>query len=103
MSYSRRRDVSRRMSISISFTPQQAEFLTSCVASGRYQSTSEVVREAIRLLEDRVVRREAELEHLRRLIREGADDIDRGDVVDAEAFFAEWDAELDDLERRSRS
>ena len=36
---------------SVSFTPKQAEFVEACVASGRYQSVSEVVREGIRLLE----------------------------------------------------
>ena len=92
--------MSKRMSISISFTPQQAEFLDSCVASGRYQSTSEVVRDAVRLLEDRMAEREAELDRVRTLIHEGADDIDRGNLIDAETFFAEWDAELDELERR---
>ena len=41
--------MTKRENISVSFTPQQAEFLAACVASGRYQSTSEVVREAVRL------------------------------------------------------
>ena len=61
--------MAKRENISVSFTPQQAEFLASCVASGRYQSTSEVVREAVRLLEDRQERRQAELMRLRTLIR----------------------------------
>ena len=90
--------MARRENISVSFTPQQAEFLAECVASGRYQSTSEVVREGIRLLEDQHQRRQAELERARALIQEGADQLDRGDVVDAETFFKEWDEELDALE-----
>ena len=62
----------KRVNISVSFTPQQAEFLAACVASGRYQSTSEVVREGLRLLQDRQRRHQAELERARALTQEGA-------------------------------
>ncbi len=94
--------MAKQENISVSFTPQQAEFLASCVASGRYQSTSEVVREAVRLLEDRQERRQAELTRLRTLIREGAGQLDRGEVVDGETFFREWEEELDALEEAER-
>ena len=94
--------MTKRENISVSFTPQQAEFLASCVASGRYQSTSEVVREAVRLLEDRQERRQAELMRLRTLIREGSGQLDRGEVVDGETFFREWEEELDALEEAER-
>jgi putative addiction module CopG family antidote len=52
--------VANRKNISTSFTPKQAPFLAGCVSSGRYPSTSEVVREAVRLLEHQLARREAE-------------------------------------------
>ena len=94
--------MANRKNISVSFTPQQAEFLASCVASGRYQSTSEVVREGLRLLEDRQERRLAELERARALIQKGSDQLDRGQVVDGETFFREWDEELDALEAAQR-
>jgi len=86
--------MAKRQNISVSFTPQQAEFLTTCVASGRYQTASEVVREGLRLLEDQHERRRLEVERARQLIQEGADQLDRGEVVDGETFFAEWDEEL---------
>ena len=91
-----------RENISVSFTPQQAEFLAACVASGRYQSMSEVVREGLRLLEDRQQQRQAELERARALIQEGVDQLDRGQVVDGDTFFREWDEELDALETAQR-
>ena len=81
--------MANRENISVSFTPQQAEFLASCVASGRYQSTSEVVREALRLLEDRQQLREAELARARALIQAGAVQLDRREVVDGDTFFRE--------------
>lgn len=94
--------MANRENISVSFTPRQAEFLAACVASGRYQSMSEVVREGLRLLEDQQARRQAELERARALIQEGADQLDRGEVVDGETFFREWDEELDALEAAQR-
>ncbi|HVS10632.1 MAG TPA: type II toxin-antitoxin system ParD family antitoxin [Planctomycetota bacterium] len=94
--------MANRESISVSFTPEQARFLADCVASGRYQSTSEVVREAVRLLEDQLAHRKAELDRARALIRQGAEQLDRGEVVDGETFFREWDLELDELEDSKR-
>lgn len=94
--------MAQRENISVSFTPRQAEFLAECVASGRYQSTSEVVREGLRLLEDSHRRRQAELDRARGLIREGAAQLDRGEVVDGETFFREWDEELAALEAAQR-
>lgn len=89
--------MANRVNISISFTPEQAAFLAGCVNSGRYQSASEVVREAVRLLEHQLARREAELTTARAMIQEGAEQLDRGEVVDGETFFREWDEELEDL------
>lgn len=94
--------MAHRQNISVSFTPEQAQFLSSCVASGRYQSASEVVREALRLLEDRQALNQAEVERARAHVQEGAEQLDRGDVVDAAEFFSGWDSELDALEGQQR-
>lgn len=94
--------MANRENISVSFTPHQAEFLAACVTSGRYQSASEVVREGLRLLEDQHRRRLAELDRARALIREGAAQLDRGQVVDGDTFFGEWDEELNALEASQR-
>ena len=40
-----------RTTVNISITPELDAFLQSRVRTGRYQTTSEVVREALRLLE----------------------------------------------------
>jgi len=40
----------------------------------------------------------AELERARALVQEGAEQLDRGEIVDGEAFLREWDEELDALE-----
>lgn len=88
----------KRESISVSFTPEQVEFLASCVKSGRYQSTSEAVREGVRLLEDRQFHLQAEIDRARAMIHEGAEQLVDGRAIDSEAFFDEWDRELDALE-----
>jgi putative addiction module CopG family antidote len=41
----------QRMSLNVSLTPELARFIVARVASGRYQTASEVVRAALRLLE----------------------------------------------------
>lgn len=43
---------SKRSTINISLTPELEAFVDRCVDSGRYQTISEVVREALRLLAD---------------------------------------------------
>jgi len=93
--------MAKRENISVSFTPHQAAFLDACVASGRYQSASEVVREALRMLEDVHARRGAELERARALIQIGAEQLANGQVVDGDRFFEEWDADLAALVRRA--
>ena len=92
----------KRESISISFTPEQAEFLTSLVERGEYQSVSEVVRAALRPFQRRHAVLDAEIDRARRVIKAGADQLDQGLIVDGDAFFEEWDAELDELETTSQ-
>ena len=72
------------MNISISLTPELLDLIKSKVDSGRYSSTSEVVREALRLLE-RADQLEAErIQGLRRAWQEGLDSADAGAVDFAE-------------------
>jgi antitoxin ParD1/3/4 len=59
------------MGMNVNLTPQLEELVRSKVASGLYTSASEVVREALRLMEAEDRLREARLEHLRSEIRKG--------------------------------
>ena len=79
--------------MNISLTPELESFVDSRVASGRYQSASEVVRAALRLLETEEREREAALAEVCQKIQLGLDQIQRGEVFDGEAVFDELDQE----------
>lgn len=72
--------------MNVSLTPQLEEFVRRKVESGLYTSSSEVVREALRLLEQRDRTRQQKLEELRQAIREGVESGDAGEF-DAEAII----------------
>jgi len=68
------------MNMNVSLTDELANFVKAKVTSGRYASSSEVVREALRLMES-LERREAEkLSLLRKAWQEGIDGGDGGEV-----------------------
>jgi len=64
-------------------------FVASLLKTGQYQSQSEVVREALRLLKEREEIKNLRLTQLRREISIGAQQADRGEFVDGEKTFAE--------------
>jgi antitoxin ParD1/3/4 len=59
------------MAMNVNLTPQLEDMVRRKVASGLYTSASEVVREALRLMEEQDRVRAARLEQLRQDIREG--------------------------------
>jgi antitoxin ParD1/3/4 len=61
------------MTLNVNLTPQLEEMVRQKVSGGLYNSASEVVREALRLMEARDRVREIELEQLRQDIRDGLD------------------------------
>jgi antitoxin ParD1/3/4 len=64
--------------MNVSLTPELESFVKQKVTAGMYNSASEVVREALRLLEERDSVREMKLEALSRDIRDGVNELDRG-------------------------
>lgn len=80
------------MTMNVNLTPQLEEMIRQKVASGLYTSASEVVREALRLMEEQDRLRTAKLEQLRQDIREG---LNSGDATP-------WDAEEIKREGRKR-
>ena len=63
-------------------TDKQKAFVGELVASGRYQNASEVLREGMRLLEDQVQRRQAELADIQAGVITGLQEIERGEFAE---------------------
>jgi antitoxin ParD1/3/4 len=59
--------------MNVSLTPELEKLVAERVASGRYASASEVIREALRLLEER-----DQLNQLRQEVRLGLERLDQG-------------------------
>lgn len=59
-------------------TDRQAELVERLVAEGRYQNASEVMREGLRLIEDKEEQAKARLKALREAARVGIADIEGG-------------------------
>ena len=67
------------------------KLMDDLIASGRYNSKSEIVRDGLRAIEDRERLRELKLQDLRAAIQEGEDS---GPGIPAEEVFAEMRARI---------
>lgn len=61
------------MGMNVNLTPRLEEMVRAKVSSGMYTSASEVVREALRLMEEQDRLRQVKLEELRAEVRKGLD------------------------------
>lgn len=79
-------------------TDRQAALIEQLVDSGEYQNASEVLREGLRLVEERRAVYSAKLEALRAAVQVGIDSIERGEYTtfdSAEALGSHFDALAD--------
>ncbi|MBI2421399.1 MAG: type II toxin-antitoxin system ParD family antitoxin [Candidatus Hydrogenedentes bacterium] len=83
-----------------------AQFIRDCVASGHYNNASEVVRTALRLLEQQQEEHRMKLERLRSEVHTGFEDLKEGRYreingeEELQSFFNEIDERSDALLRR---
>ena len=66
----------------VNLTEHFDKFIDKRVKSGRFSNASEVVREGLRLLENREAEEKARLKWLQAAIQEGMDAMDRGDYTE---------------------
>ena len=73
--------------MNVSITEKLEEFVNDKVESGLYNSASEVVREALRLLVQQDELRQLRLDELKKEIAIGVGQADRGEIIDGEKAF----------------
>jgi len=83
--------------MNVHLTPELERLVQKKVRSGRYNSASEVVREALRLMEHRDELRTMQLRQFRNRVDQGLAEAGRNDGVDGETFMQGL---IDDLSTR---
>ncbi len=73
--------------MNVHLTPELEQLVKEKVNSGRYNSASEVVREALRLMEQKDEVRAVQLQQLRSRIDKGLAEAGRGEGVDGDTFI----------------
>ena len=73
----------------ISLTPELEQLIAAKVSSGYYHSSTEVVREGLRLLAERDDLKQHRVEMLNREIHQGIDAMNAGQVIDGDDAYAQ--------------
>jgi len=73
--------------MNVSLTQELEKLVQEKVRSGMYYSASEVIREALRLLQERDELRQQRIRAAREKIDRGIAQLDRGEGLDGEEFF----------------
>jgi len=71
-----------RKTRNVALTVEQDEFIEELVTSGNYQSASEVVRHALRLLGEDKEKRQVELDEIRAGVRQSIAQMDQGEFTE---------------------
>ena len=82
--------------MNVNLTPELEQLVHNKVHTGRYNSASEVVREALRLMEERDQIKAIQKDEIRKKIDEGWADAQAGRLYDGEEFMAQLEKELED-------
>ena len=88
--------------MNVSLTPELEKLVRDKVKSGQYESAVDVVRDALRFLEERDQVRQAQTQELRKKIDKGLESLERGEGVDGEEFFDALEREEPELTRRRK-
>ena len=87
------------MASSVNLGESLEAFITEAVKNGRYGSRSEVLREGVRLVQER----EAKWARFDAEIQKGIDDLDAGRSEDAEVVFQELIAKYEAIAEKKRA
>ena len=81
--------------MNVSLTPELEKMVHGKVQTGRYNSASEVVREALRLMDERDKVKALHTDEIRKKIAAGLKSLDEGRYSDGDEFFDQMEAELE--------
>ena len=88
--------MTNRATVNISLTPELDPFLQSRVESGRYQSSSEVVGEALRLLEHQERDVDETLRQVKAELQLGVEQAERSELLEGDAVFDKLKTMIED-------
>jgi antitoxin ParD1/3/4 len=95
-------DKDKEDAMNVSLTPELEGFVNTKVQSGRYNSASEVIREALRLLEEQEQVRHAQLTAFRSEMDRRVAALDRGERADPATLRTEIRKRSETRRQRSR-
>jgi len=75
--------------MNVSLTSELEQLVHEKVESGMYYSASEVIRDALRLLQERDELRQHRIQAVRDQIDRGFEQLERGEGIDGDEFFEE--------------
>jgi antitoxin ParD1/3/4 len=78
--------------MNVSITPELEKFIETKLRGGMYQSASELVREALRLLEARDALHQRRIELMDQYIQEGLDSGNEDDLISPAMLHAQLDS-----------
>lgn len=87
--------------MNVSLTPELDQYVAEKVASGRYASASEVVREALRLMEERDQSRETRLAAFQQELNARLESLNQGKHADPTTVRRRIQQKSQDRKRRS--
>ncbi|MBK9216719.1 MAG: type II toxin-antitoxin system ParD family antitoxin [Chloracidobacterium sp.] len=87
--------------MNVSLSPELEQMILAKIQSGMYNTASEVVREGLRLIQQRDEIRAEKLAALRSDVRRGLDDLEGGRYRDGQEVMADLTGRLTDIKRRN--
>lgn len=82
--------MNKRSAGGVALTPAMERSIERLIRAGRYRSRSEAMRDALRLLLDRELQRQAAIRSIRERVAKGIAQAERGEWIDGDAFMRDW-------------
>jgi antitoxin ParD1/3/4 len=88
-----------RLNMSITLTSEQEKIIQDLLATGKFNSISEVIQAALHLLEQESYSYQVWVEETREKVDEGIASLERGEGIDGETFVNQLLADLQQVKK----